>query len=113
MPKTGSNMKRIMLLSRNGVDVKMTLDTSADICLAETPLVDSDEKRNVTGTDYFMHETNSGEKHYYKYKWSNVSEGLDKILLITKETARDDIFNLPSRTIVTNEGLAHCDLNEA
>ena len=106
-------MKRVIILSRNGVDVKMTLDTGTDACLAETPLVGSNGKKNITGTDYFMHKTNSGEKHHYKYEWSNVSEGLDKILLITKETARDEIHNLPKGTAVTNEGQIYCDLNEA
>ena len=113
MPKTGHTMKKIIVLSRNGVSVKMTLDTSTDICLAETPLVGSDGNRNITGTDYFMHNTKSGERHYYKYEWSNVSEGLDKIVLLTKEIARDEIFNLPSETIVTDKGLMYCDLNEA
>ena len=91
----------------------MTLDTTTDLCLAETPLTRGDGHSNMTGTDYLMHETNSGEHHYYRYEWSNHAEGQDRIDLISREKANDAILNLPDGAIMTAGGLQHYDFIEA
>ena len=100
-------MKRVIIISRHGRMLKMTLDTDTDVCLAETPVARSDGKRNASGTDHFLHRTRSGELHHYRYEWSNRAEGQDRIRLISRERARYEMAYLPKGSTVTKDGMRY------
>ena len=100
-------MKRVVVISRRGKMLKMTLDTDTDVCLAETPVVRSGGKRNASGTDHFLHKTRSGELHHYRYEWSNRAEGQDRICLISRKRARYEMAYLLKNSTVTRDGMRY------
>ena len=73
-------------MTRDGRPYKITLDLDKDVLLYDGQGID-----DTRWTDFYVHETKSGECHFYKYdgtRWQNESS---EIIPLNKEELFDEI----------------------